>query len=134
MTTALALDVVLPAVDTALRNGAAGALTPEVALDRALTSLRCADLTTLPVRCLACGNGASFDPELGTILCGVGCGQPARGDATATVRDRWVDVTHRAQAPDASFGAFAAERLAEEYASARLVDGDTEPGPHIHRA
>lgn len=129
----LALDVVLPVVATTLLAGTNGDVSPDVAVERALGTLACADLTGVTVRCLTCDNGSVFAPELATVLCGVGCGQPPRGDAVASVRDRWVDVVHRARIPEAPVP-LRATGLADELASALLIDGDTGPGPHIHRA
>lgn len=134
----LPLDFVLDAVWITLRDGAAGATDPGDTVDLAFASLRCtdlstlhvqsADLSTLHVQCLACGNGSVFDPELATILCGVGCGQPVRGEAVATIRARWVDILQRAGATDSGgLSPFDARHLAESYASARLVDGDARP-------
>lgn len=123
----LPLDVVLDAVVVALRDGAAGATDPGDAVDLALASLRCADLAGLPVRCLACWNGSVFDPELATILCGVGCGQPVRGDAVANLRAQWVEILHRSGPDTGGLWIFSARHLAEAYQSARLVDGDARP-------
>lgn len=121
MTAPLPLGVVLPVVEAALRDGASRALDPAAAVDRALGTLRCAGLTAVNVRCLACRNGSAFDPDEGAISCGVGCGA-----AVAHVRARRIDLLTRRPFDDRLPGHFDALGLADEYASAQLADGDAE--------
>lgn len=127
----LPLDLLLPVISSALYDGATGALDPHVAVDRVLSTLRTADLSAVTARCLRCGNGAAFDLAEGTVVCGVGCGQPPAGQAHEALRRQLTENLTRLASSPQSAGlsthvVCCSHGIVGQFAAARLIDGDTK--------